>query len=150
MRILVRHTRITSCHRLVLQLLRQCIHCPTDQHSGHKGPLGGSEEGHLGAVGVGTGTYAVGGSLEVYLNDGSLYQTAIADSPISVEWRSVDTAGNGYAIKLPRAKLGVPTVNAGSMDTDVMLGFDFTATPATSGGLNGKLIALDRMGVIRQ
>lgn len=106
--------------------------------------------GYLGAVGLGTGQYAISGNLEIYLYDGSLYQTAIQDNPVSLSFRTVDTSGNGYAFTLPRLKLGVPKVNAGSLDTDVMLGFEFNATRATSGGLANQLIGIDRFGAARE
>lgn len=99
--------------------------------------------GVLGAAGVGVGTFEIKGTLEVYLNDGSLYDTAIADTPITLEWSVNDTLGNGYAFQMQRCKLEVPKVNAGAIDQDVMLSIPFTAT---IGDASGAMLLIDRFG----
>lgn len=99
--------------------------------------------GVLGAAGVGVSTYEIKGTLEVYLNDGSIYDAAIADTPISLEWTVQDTLGNGYAFQLERAKLDVPKANPAAIDQDVMLSIPFTAT---IGVASGKMLIIDRFG----
>jgi len=83
--------------------------------------------GYLGNVGLGEGTFEIGGNMSIYLNDGSIYDSAIADNFVSVELPVMDVAGNGYVFVFGNVKLGVPTVQAGSKDNDVMLDMDFTA-----------------------
>lgn len=100
--------------------------------------------GVLGAAGLGTGTFDIKGTLEVYLNDGSLYDKALADTPISLEWTVQDALGNGYAFQLQRAKLSVPKANSGAIDQDVMLSIPFIAT---IGAASGKMLLIDRFGV---
>lgn len=99
--------------------------------------------GVLGAAGIGVGTFEIKGTMEVYLNDGSLYDKAISDTPVTLEWTVQDTLGNGYAFQLQRAKLEVPKANAGAIDQDVMLSIPFTAT---IGAASGKMLLIDRFG----
>lgn len=100
--------------------------------------------GTLGAVGVGTGTLQVSGTMEVYLADGSMYDKFLNNTASSVSLRATDGAGNGYVITLPKIKYGDAKVNAGSIDQDVMLSMPFNGImdPAS-----GKTIIIDRAGV---
>lgn len=100
--------------------------------------------GSLGAVGVGTGTLQVSGTMEVYLADGTMYDKFINNTASSLSLRATDGAGNGYVITLPKLKYGDAKINAGSIDQDIMLSMPFTAImdPTTS-----KTIIIDRAGV---
>ena len=83
--------------------------------------------GYLGSVGLGDGTFSIGGKLSIYLNDGSIYDSALADTFVSLQIPVNDVAGNGYVFVFDHVKLGVPPVPAGGKDNDAMLDLDFTA-----------------------
>jgi len=99
--------------------------------------------GVLGNVGIGRSTYAVGGSLEIYLNDGAIYDKALENTSVSIEFPVQDVLGNGYAFVFNNCKLGVPTVQASGKDADVMLATDFTAIAP---GATDKVVYIDRFG----
>lgn len=101
--------------------------------------------GHLGNVGLGQGTFDIGGSLEMYLADGAIYDQAIADQLVDIQIPVFDVNNNGYAFIFNNVKLGVPKVLAGSKDADVMLSVPFTAVaPDTAAD---KMLIVDRYGV---
>ncbi len=100
--------------------------------------------GVLGAVGVATGTYDIMGTLEVYLADGQVYDKALADTVCSLTFPVRDSSGNGYAFTYENIKLGVPTVAADAMDSDVMLSIPFNAL-APEQGVDSSVI-IDRYG----
>jgi len=83
--------------------------------------------GVLGAASVGSGSISVTGTLEVYLADGSMYQKFIDNVASSLSLYTVDGAGNGYVIELPKLKYSDAKVNNGGLNTDVMLSMPFTA-----------------------
>jgi hypothetical protein len=99
--------------------------------------------GVLGNVGIGRSTYAVGGSLEIYLNDGAIYDKALANTTVSIQFPVKDVLGNGYAFTFNNCKLGVPTVQASGKDADVMLSVTFTAIAP---GAADKVVYIDRFG----
>jgi len=100
--------------------------------------------GNLGAIGVGRGTFAITGTLEIYLVTGSIYDAALADQLISVSIPVVDSSGNGYAYTFANVKLNVPDVMAGAKDQDVKMNVPFTAVaPNTT---VDRMIAIDRFG----
>ena len=99
--------------------------------------------GTLGNVGIGVGTFDIGGTLEFYLNDGSIYDQALANTAVSIEFPISDVLNNGYAFTFNNCKLGVPTVQAGSKDADVMLSVPFTAIAPTTAD---KMVYIDRFG----
>lgn len=101
--------------------------------------------GVLGNAGIGLGQYNMGGSLEMYLSDATLYDKAVAGALVSITFPVVDVAGNGYGFCFPNVKLSVPKANAGAQDADVMLNVDFTAVaPNTT---TDRMIHIDRFGV---
>lgn len=83
--------------------------------------------GTLGSISIGVGTLSVTGTMEVYLQDGTLYDKFINNTATSIEWTTSDGEGNGYTINFPRVKFGDAKVNAGSLDQDAMLSIPFTA-----------------------
>lgn len=100
--------------------------------------------GHLGNVGLGVGTFEIGGELEMYLADGSIYDTALADTLVSLQLPTMDVSHNGYAFIFGNCKLGVPKVQATGKDNDVMLSVPFSAVaPDTS---TDKMLIIDRYG----
>lgn len=102
--------------------------------------------GNLGNVGLGVGTFEIGGTLELYLVDGAIYDQAIANSLLSLEIPVMDVDNNGYAFIFNNIKLGVPTVAAGSKDNDVMLSVPFTAVAPTPS--SDKMLIIDRFGAV--
>ena len=100
--------------------------------------------GNLGAIGLGAGTFSMTGTLEIYLQSGSIYDAALADQLISVAIPVKDSVGNGYAYTFANVKLNVPDVMAGSKDQDVLMSVPFTAVaPNTT---TDRMIAIDRFG----
>lgn len=100
--------------------------------------------GQLGNVGVGEGTFEISGELEMYLADGSIYDQAIADALVSIQLPVMDVNNNGYAFIFNNTKLGVPTVQAGGKDNDVMMTVPFTAVAPDS--TTDKMLIIDRYG----
>jgi hypothetical protein len=99
--------------------------------------------GTLGAIGIGTGTLQVSGTMEVYLADGTMWDKFRNNTASSMSLRATDGAGNGYAITLPKIKYGDAKVNAGSLDQDIMLSMPFTAIMDPT---SLKTIIIDRAG----
>lgn len=99
--------------------------------------------GSLGAVGIGAGTLAVTGEIELYLANGTMYQKFIDNTASSIMWSVKDGAGNGYVFQLPKLRYSDAKVVAGNSDADVMLSMPFTALmdPTT-----GKTLLIDRLG----
>jgi hypothetical protein len=99
--------------------------------------------GTLGAVGIGSGTCMVSGSMEVYLADGALYDKFVANENTSLSWSATDTEGNGYVFTLPNVKLKDVKVTGGSQNTDAMLSvsFDGLMDPVLL-----KTLVIDRVG----
>lgn len=104
---------------------------------------GVSAIGALGNVAVTKGTFAIGGSLEVYMTDGDVYDKAISDAYVSIAFPVYDDAKNGYVFVFSHCKLSVPKVMAGSKDSEVMLSVDFTAEAP---GTNDKAVTIYRCG----
>jgi len=101
--------------------------------------------GVLGNAGIGSGTVAINGDIEVYLADGTMYDKFRNNTATSLSVRTVDGAGNGYIFQLPKVKYGDAKVNAGGMDNDVMLSMPFTALMDNT--LTNQTILIDRVGV---
>lgn len=100
--------------------------------------------GTLGAVGIGVGTFKIGGTAEIYLKTGAIYDAALADQLLSVTFPVTDSLGNGYGFTFNNVKFKVPKVVAGGQDADVMMSVEFTAVaPNTS---TDKMICIDRIG----
>lgn len=100
--------------------------------------------GTLGAVSIGTGTLEVTGNMEVYLQDGTLYDKFVNNTASSLVLRTSSSDGNGYFLSLPRIRYQDAKVQAGGLDTDVMLSMPFTAILDP---VQGHTIALNRVGV---
>lgn len=83
--------------------------------------------GTFGFVGVAGGTINVGGSMTVYLKDGTAYDKFINNLASSVSWHVKDGAGNGYVLTLPKIKFSSGKVTAGGMNQDAVLEMPFTA-----------------------
>jgi hypothetical protein len=100
--------------------------------------------GTLGNASIGSGTVKVSGNIEVYLQDGTIYDKFLNNTMTSLQFISKDGAGNGYAFQMPAVKYGDAKVNAGSKDQDVMLSLPFTALMDIT---TQKTLIIDRFGV---
>ena len=101
--------------------------------------------GVLGNAGVALGTFNIGGTIDVYLADGTIYDEALSNNLVSIQFPVKDVDNNGYAFIFNNCKLGVPTVNAGGMDTEVVMSIPFTAVaPDTT---SDKMLVVDRFGL---
>lgn len=103
----------------------------------------------LGAVGMGSGTIAATGTLEIYFSSGALYEKFANNETVELTFSSFDDSNNGYVFTIPRACFTKVSTAAGGKDSDMMLSLEFTAlndsTLAGADGLGG-LIQIDRVG----
>lgn len=81
----------------------------------------------IGAVGIGSGTINCTGSLEVYFANGTLYDKFASNTNIAFTFSTLDNAGNGYVVTLPKVNISSLGVNASGKDQDLMLSLEFTA-----------------------
>lgn len=102
----------------------------------------------IGAVGIGTGTASLTGTLEVYFANGALFDKFESNQNISFTLSTLDNAGNGYVITVPKASLIALKTQAGGKDQDMILSIEFmglrdnTNTDSTL----RQLVFIDRVG----
>ena len=100
--------------------------------------------GVLGNAGVGRGTFAITGTMNIYFAAGSLFDEALAQNLIELSFTASDSSGNGYGFTMPNVKCSVPKVNAGAKDQDCIMEVPFFAVaPDTA---TDKMIYIDRFG----
>lgn len=99
--------------------------------------------GTLGNVSVGSGTFDVKGTIEVYLIDGTMYDKFINNTASAISWTMQDGAGNGYAFTLPKVKYSDAKVQAGGGDQDIMISMPFTGLMDAT---TGKMLLIDKFG----
>lgn len=104
----------------------------------------------LGAVGIGSGTISVTGTMEVYFANGALFDKFISNTNVALTFSSLDAAGNGYVFTLPKANLSKVSTTAGGKDSDMVLSIEFTglrdlgnAVPALR-----QVLFIDRVGAV--
>jgi hypothetical protein len=102
----------------------------------------------LGAVGIGSGTVALTGTLEVYFANGDLFDKFKANQNVSFTVSTLDDAGNGYIITIPKANLSSLSTSAGGKDQDMMLSIEITGLRdlANTDPTLRQLIFIDRVG----
>ena len=102
----------------------------------------------VGAVGIGSGTVSLTGTLEVYFANGELFQKFEANENISLVVSTLDSAGNGYVITIPKANLSSLKTSAGSKDQDMILSIEFTGLRdlANADPALRQLVFIDRVG----
>lgn len=83
--------------------------------------------GFLGNFDIGHGRSNIGGTMQMYFEDGAEVDKFIAGTETSLELRVADAAGNGYVISFPRIKFVSQEVNAGAIDQDVFLDMEWQA-----------------------
>lgn len=103
---------------------------------------------NLDAIGIGAGTIAATGTLEVYFNSGTLYEKFATNQNVALTFSTLDTAGNGYIFTLPKVNFSKVSTNAGGKDADMMLSLEFTALDdrSNSDATLRNLIQIDRVG----
>ena len=107
--------------------------------------------GVFGTAGIAPGTFKIGGTLEVYFADSTVYNKFLAGTATSLAIPILDVDGNGYVYYFPNFIYTSGKVNASGLDQDNTLSlsfecdFDNVATSATF----GKMMAIYRVGAIR-
>jgi hypothetical protein len=102
----------------------------------------------LGAIGIGSGTVSLTGTLEVYFANGALFDKFQKNENISFTVSTLDDAGNGYIVTIPKANLSSLNTSAGGKDQDMMLSIEITGLRDlgnTDPALR-QLIFIDRVG----
>lgn len=104
----------------------------------------------LGAVGIGSGTINISGSLSVYFADGALFDKFKANTNSSISFSSLDTFGNGYVFTMPVANISSWKVTAGSKDADMMIDLQFIGLRDATNAVVGlrKAMFVDRVGSV--
>lgn len=102
----------------------------------------------LSAVGIGSGTIQLTGTMEVYFANGALFDKFISNTNIELTFSTLDAAGNGYIFTIPKANLGKVTTQAGGKDQDMMLSIDFTGLRDDGNATAAlrQLLFIDRVG----
>lgn len=102
----------------------------------------------LGAIGIGSGTVALTGTLEVYFANGDLFDKFQNNTNISFILSTLDDAGNGYIITIPKANLSSLKTQAGGKDQDMILSIEFTGLRdnANADAALRQLMFIDRVG----
>jgi hypothetical protein len=102
----------------------------------------------LGAIGIGSGTVALTGTLEVYFANGDLFDKFKNNQNVSFTVSTLDDAGNGYVITIPKANLSSLSTSAGGKDQDMMLSIEITGLRdlANPDPTLRQLMFIDRVG----
>jgi hypothetical protein len=103
----------------------------------------------LGAIGIGSGTINLTGSMTVYFADGTLFDKFKANTNSSFIFSSLDAAGNGYIFTIPVANISSWKTNSSGKDQDMLIDLQFTALRDASNAIPAlqKAIFIDRVGV---
>jgi hypothetical protein len=76
--------------------------------------------GTLGNSDLGVGNVECTGALNVYFQNGDLYDKYIAGTESGMSFKVEDSSGNAYIFTFPRVKFMTDAVNVGGLNTDVM------------------------------
>ena len=94
--------------------------------------------GDIGAADMGVGSCVVTGSLEMLFKNGTIYDKIVANTAtkLSIRLNDNDSAldGNDYIFDFPNVKYSDSTVNAGGLDSDVPITFNWQALYDSSTG----------------
>lgn len=103
----------------------------------------------LGAIGIGSGTISITGSMSVYFADANLFTKFKNNVNSSLTFSSVDGAGNGYIFTIPVANVSSWKTNASGKDSDMMVDVQFTGLRDASNATATlqKALFIDRVGV---
>lgn len=100
--------------------------------------------GSLPAVGIGTGRQEITGSITLFFEDVTEYNKFLNNTSFKISFRVQDSAGNAYAITLPKVKYEGMTMNSGGLDGEVELSGTYRALLGTTGGVN-YMMEVDRL-----
>lgn len=100
--------------------------------------------GTLGAVGVGVGRANVNGDMNIYFEDGVQFDDYANGTEFSLDFRLQDNDGNAYVINMPRCKFASLTIDAGSIDEDVMASGTYQALLPSTGNILSS-VQIDRL-----
>ena len=91
--------------------------------------------GSLDSAGLGEGRFEASGSINVYFEEGELYQAFLDHGEFALAFTLGTEAGKRYKFELPRCKIMTMPITAGGNDQDVMANLTFQAlVDATLGG----------------
>ncbi len=102
--------------------------------------------GTLGNVAIGVGDASVGGTLEAYFQDGTLYDKYLAGTDTSLAFVVAEN-GQAYVVTLPRVKLSGGRIEAGSRNGDCVLRFDLMGLRDPATGASLQIDRLSEFGV---
>lgn len=104
--------------------------------------------GVLGAARITTGTFKVGGTMEVYFADANLYNQFLANTKASISLPIMDDSGNGYIYHICKATYTAVDVAASGQDQDAMMKVNFSGTidDDIASATYGKTIVVYRVG----
>lgn len=104
---------------------------------------------NLDAIGMGSGTIAATGTMEIYFNSGALYEKFATNTNVGITFSTLDNDGNGYIFTLPKVNFSKVATAAGGKDSDMMLSLEFTALDdrGNADATLRNLIQIDRVGV---
>lgn len=102
----------------------------------------------LGAVGIGSGTISLTGTLEVYFANGDLFDKFKSNTNISFVVSTLDDAGNGYIISIPKASISSIDTSASGKDQDMILSIEIMALRdvANADPALRQVVFIDRVG----
>jgi len=84
--------------------------------------------GSTSAFDIGAGRASINGSMTVYFTSRTFLEKFLDFTTSSFSFRLTDTAGNTYVIDMPRVKYSAAPVEITSIDQDVMVTAEFSAT----------------------
>lgn len=109
--------------------------------------------GVLGAAGIAPGTFRVGGTLEVYFANKTMYQKFLDGNKSSLCIPILDNDGNGYVYYFPYVTYTAAKVNATGQDQDSTLSMtfecDYDAVASGADTTANKVCAIYRVGAVR-
>lgn len=94
--------------------------------------------GSVSAFDIGSGRASITGSMSVYFTSRTFFEKFLDFDTSSISFRLTDVAGNSYIIDMPRILYSAAPVEITSIDQDVMVTTEFTATldPTTGNSLS--------------
>jgi hypothetical protein len=90
--------------------------------------------GVFGNAGVGLGEFAVGGTLDLYVENATYYNKWLRNTRTSLAVGMADSLGNGYLVEMENVKFGDAGLNTGGLSDDTMLSLPFNAFYNQSSG----------------
>lgn len=102
----------------------------------------------LSASSIGQDQFTITGSSNMFFGSAAsatLYGKKLLDQVITFSIAVTDQDGNAFVITFPRAKITEATVDGGSMGSDVMMSFNFTASTDST---TETMLIIDRVGSV--